>query len=88
MLGCDPTLYEPPGESAQFRKTDDCLIRYQDVLLKDGTLTKEIIETIGCETDAQIAACWEANIAASYPSREIVLDKSKVYAVPWEGNEA
>lgn len=88
MLGCDPTLYEPPGESAQFRKTDDCLIRYQDVLLKDGTLTKEMIETIGCETDAQIAACWEANIAASYPSREIVLDKSKVYAVPWEGNEA
>jgi len=87
MLGCDPTLYEPPGESAHYRETDDCLKRYQEVLLADGTLTEDDIREIDARIAAEIAACWSANIAAPYADRATVLDKTKVYAAPWEGNE-
>ena len=87
MLGCDPTLYEPPGESQHFRETDDCLKRYREVLLRDGTLTEEACGEIDRAVDAEIAACWAANIAAPFPGRDIVLDKTKVYAQPWEGDE-
>jgi TPP-dependent pyruvate/acetoin dehydrogenase alpha subunit len=87
MLGCDPTLYEPPGESLHYRKTDDCLKRYRDVLLYDGTLIAELIAEIDAEVAAEITACWRDNIKAEYPGRDVVLDKTKVYAQPWEGNE-
>lgn len=87
MLGCDPTLYEPPGESQHYRETDDCLTRYQEVLLTDGTATKEELAAIDAGIDVEIDACWKNNIAAKFPGRDVVLDKTKVYAIPWEGNE-
>jgi len=87
MLGDSPELYEPAGESQHYRDTDDCLPRYRAVLLADGTLTEERIRCIDEKVDAEIAECWKNNIAAPFASRELVLDKSKVYADPWEGNE-
>ncbi len=87
MLGCDPTLYEPAGESEHYRETDDCLIRYADVLFADGTLTKDTAKEIDAKIDSEIAECWKTNIAADFADRKTVLDKTKVYAQPWEGNE-
>ena len=62
-------------------------VAHGQFLLADGTLTQEKIDEIDARIGAEIAECWRNNMAAAYASRETVLDKSKVYAAPWEGNE-
>jgi pyruvate dehydrogenase E1 component alpha subunit len=83
----DDQSYEDAGETARFRETDDPLKRFEELLLREGVLTAESIRRIGAETDLRMEKAWEANMEADYPGRDLVLDKSKVYAMPWEGNE-
>lgn len=83
----DNQSYEDMEETKWFRENDDPVKRYAEVLKNEGILSDEHIKKIDADFDHQIAKAWKANIAAEFPGRELVLDKSKVYAKPWEENE-
>jgi pyruvate dehydrogenase E1 component alpha subunit len=83
----DDQSYEDAEETKWFRENDDPVKRYEKVLKAEGLLTADSIENISKKLDEQIAAAWLENIAAAFPGRSLVLDKTKVYAKPWEGDE-
>jgi TPP-dependent pyruvate/acetoin dehydrogenase alpha subunit len=83
----DQQKYRDYSEVEEAKKNNDPIKRYEKVLFAEGILNEAIKAEIYADVKKQIDEAVEFAMASDFPSREVVLDKRKVYANPWEGDD-
>ncbi len=68
----------------QAKQENDPINRFEEILLKDGTLTEELKANIWDETKSRVDEAIEFAKMSEYPDEDILLDPYKLYVNPWE----
>lgn len=66
---------------------NDCIKRFEAILYGHGILDEKLKTAIWEMIVLNIAEAFEEAMAADFPGRDLVLDKTKQYVNPWEDNE-
>ena len=83
----DQQPYRNVPEMMYNREHNDCIKRFEAILFGYKILDEEKKQAIWNKIDADLKEAFDEAIAADFPGKELVLDKTMQYVNPWEDNE-
>ncbi len=80
--------YDDPAEIEDAKKNKDCIKNHEAILFERNIIDEKESREIKEKIKADVEEAFQEALAAKVAGRELVLDKTRIYVNPWEGNEA